>query len=42
MNVSLILTLFAYLALFVTIGVAVQHVMKNFGSLGVTQRARRS
>ncbi len=42
MNVSLILTLIAYLAVFVAIGVAVRHVLENFSSLGVTQRARRS
>jgi hypothetical protein len=42
MNVSLILTLIAYLVVFVTIGVAVQHVLKNFSSLGVAPRVRRS
>ena len=41
MNAGFLITLVAYTALFITIGVALRHVLENIGSLGLEKPSRR-
>jgi hypothetical protein len=41
MNAGFLVVLMVYTALFITIGVAVRHVLENIGSLGISKPSRR-
>ncbi len=41
MNAGFLVILVAYTALFITVGVAVRHVLENIGSLGIEKPSRR-
>jgi hypothetical protein len=41
MNAGFLVVLMVYTVLFITIGVAVRHVLENIGSLGISKPSRR-